>query len=103
MQILATLLLSFAIACSWSRFRTIFSQTTDTAILLSPATTLASTICLSASALAFVGHDIRIGLVTVALGLACAALLGHSRTGPSARVTIAAISLLGYAIMSVAR
>ncbi len=102
MQILATLLLSLAIACSWSRFRTIFSQTTDNTILLSPATTIASTICLTASALAFTGQDIRIGLVTIALGLAFAVLLNHSRTGPSARITVATISLLGYAILSVA-
>ncbi|KQS83784.1 MULTISPECIES: hypothetical protein [unclassified Rhizobium] len=102
MQILATLLLSLAIACSWSRFRTIFSQTTDTAILLSPATALASTICLTASALAFASQDIRIGLVTIALGLVLAALLSDSRISPSARVTVATISLLGYAILSVA-
>ncbi|WP_438751584.1 hypothetical protein [Pararhizobium sp. O133] len=99
-QILAMLFLSLAIACSWSRFRTIFSQATDNTILMSPATTLASTVCLSASALAFVGNDMLTGIVTIALGLAFAVLLGNGQAGASVRVAMAACSLLAYAVLS---
>lgn len=80
-QLLATLFLSLAIACSWSRFQTIFSQATDNTILLSPATTLASAICLSTSALAFVTTGVITGILTIALGLAFAMLLGRSQMG----------------------
>ncbi len=99
-ELLATLLLSLTIACSWSRFRTIFSQATDNTILMSPATTLASTVCLSASALAFVANDVLTAVVIIALGLAFAMLLSRGQKGASFRMAMASCSLLAYAVLT---
>lgn len=84
-DILAFLLLSFAIALTWSRFRIIFSPATDHAILRSPPTMLASAICLSSVGLAFDAETFTTGGLIVALGILLPGVTGkHSARAPMA-------------------
>jgi hypothetical protein len=101
MPLLAALTLSLAIGFSWGRFRKIFSQTTDQAVLLSPATTLASAVSLSATALAFSANTIGIGGVIVALGLMLALAVDRSGLGTPVRLTLGAASLLVHAALGI--
>ncbi|MDB5556611.1 MAG: hypothetical protein JWL86_6595 [Rhizobium sp.] len=84
-DILPFLLLSFAIALTWSRFRTIFSPATDDAVLRSPPTMLASAICLSSVGLAFDTETFTTGGLIVALGILLPGVTGkHSARAPMA-------------------
>ncbi|MBP1858332.1 hypothetical protein J2Z75_001840 [Rhizobium herbae] len=94
MDLIAALSLSLAIGLSWHRFRQIFSQATDRTILLSPATTLASAVNLSAMAMAFNSNTAAVGGMIVALGLMLAMVVDRSTLGSPARLTLAAVSLL---------
>lgn len=96
MDLIVALSLSLAIGFSWHRFRQIFSQATDQTILLSPATTLASAISLSAMAMAFSSNSAGIGGTIVALGLVLAMAVDRSTLGSPARLTLAAVSLFAH-------
>ncbi|OBZ94429.1 hypothetical protein ADU59_17355 [Pararhizobium polonicum] len=100
MDLISALALSLAIGFSWHRFRQIFSQATDRTVLLSPATTLASTVNLSAMAMAFSGNSPGIGGTIVALGLLFAVAGDRSRLGSPARLTLAVACLLAHAGLS---
>ncbi len=100
-DLFAALFLSLAIGFSFSRFRQIFLATTDHAILLSPATALASAISLSSAAMAFSGNGIGIGGTIVALGLALAVVIGQSALGTSARLALAAACLFAHASLGI--
>ncbi|MBW9066314.1 hypothetical protein JNB71_23710 [Rhizobium herbae] len=96
-ELLAALFLSLAMGFSFSRFRQIFLATTDHAILLSPATALASSISLSSAAMACSGNGIGIGATIAALGVALAVVIGQSALGTSARLALAAACLFAHA------
>ena len=85
-DLLAALFLSLAMGFSFSRFRQIFLATTDHAILLSPATALASAISLSSAIMAFSGDGIGIGAAITALGVALAVVIGQSALGGASRL-----------------
>jgi hypothetical protein len=76
---LAALCLCLAIACSWSQFQTIFSSATDHAVLRSPSTTLATSICLSSFGLAFAAGPIITGVLIVAIGILLPKLVSDTR------------------------
>jgi hypothetical protein len=95
-DLIATLFLSLAIGFSWHRFRQIFSPATNQTILLSPATTLASAINLSAMAVAFGSNTAGIGGTIVALGLALAMTVDRLSFGSRLRLTLATASLLAH-------
>ena len=99
-DLFAALCLSLAIGFSFSRFHQIFLATTDHAILLSPATALASAISLSSAAMAFGGYGPSVGATIVALGLTLSCAVGRSALGMSARLAFAAACLLASASLS---
>jgi hypothetical protein len=96
-NLLAALFLSLAMGFSISRFRQIFLATTDHAILLSPATALASAISLSSAVMAFSGNGIGIGAAITTLGVALAVVINQSALGTSARLALAAACLFAQA------
>lgn len=93
----AALSLSLAIALSWSRFRAIFSSSTGIETLRSPATTLASAICLSALGLAFTAASFSTGGLVVALGFLLPIVLDRV---PVRAPTEVALSLAGVFLMA---
>lgn len=90
------LLLGPAIAFSWVRFNTIFSSATNQETLLSAVTTLATTVCLSASALALGAGGLIVGSIIILLGLTAAAALEFWQVRPAIRITVATACLLTY-------
>jgi hypothetical protein len=93
-NILAALSLSLAIALSWSRFRPIFSSSTNVEILRAPATTLASAICLSALGLAFNDATLGAGGLIVALGFLLPFVLARIPVRTSTEVSLSLASVL---------
>jgi hypothetical protein len=98
MDIVASLSLSLAIALSWHGFRPIFSRSTDEAVLRSPATTLASAICLGSFGLAFSAGPIGAAGVVVLLGLFLSILLEKSsvRAPTAVALGLATIFLISH-------
>lgn len=95
MDIVSSLLLSVAIALSFGEFRLIFSGSTEEAVLRSPATTLASTICLTASGLAFSSESIGVGTLVVSAGFLFGGLVRKSSVRAPIAITL---SLAGLAL-----
>lgn len=95
-DLISALFLSLAIGFSWHRFRQIFLPATDQTVLLSPATTLAGAINLSAMAMAFSNSTAGIAGMIVALGLMLAMAVDRFSFGSPIRLTLAAMSLFAH-------
>lgn len=98
LDIVAPLLLSLAIALSWQGFRPIFAVSTDEAVLRSPATMLASSICLGSFGLAFSAGSIGAGGLVVSFGLLLSVLLEKLsvRVPPAVLLSLATIFLISH-------
>ena len=92
LELFNVILLNLAIALSWVRFRTIFSPATEHAILLSSATTLATTIFLAASAFAMT-RGLVVGGATIVLGLTLAPALERLSISTMMRLALATLCL----------